>query len=217
MLTFTYRDGVAWEPSHVRDALQRLRVWLKRTHGCGLRYVWVMETQARKSGRHVGEVREHYHCVVWVPSQVTKFDLHMDARGYWPHGWSNAVKAKAAVRYVMKYASKFDNEGAFPKGARCYGIGGMGDVGGRVRRWVNWPAFVQARAAITDDFRRRVGGGWIDCSTGELFASEWGMAFRTARHSVLVRLHDHGRPLDVGGPFNWISNTGGAAAPAYLH
>jgi hypothetical protein len=217
MLTFTYRDDTPWSPKHVSEALQRLRVWLKRSHGCSLRYVWVMETKARKSGSHVGQVREHYHVVVWVPHEVTKDDLAMDSRGYWPHGMTNTVQAKAAVRYVMKYASKFDNEGAFPKGARCYGIGGMGDVGGRVRRWINWPAFVQARASINCNFRRRVGGGWVDGATGEWWPAEWGFAFRTAHHSVIRRIHDHGRPIDAAGPFSFIPNSGGVAAPVSLH
>lgn len=218
MLTFTYRDDVEWRAEHVRDALQRLRVWLKRAHGAQLRYVWVMETKARKSGAEVGRVRPHYHVVLWVPAQVTKDDLKLDARGYWHHGMTNAEKAAAAVRYVMKYASKFDNEGAFPKGARCYGIGGMGDVGGAIRRHINWPAFVQARAAITDAFGRAKGGGWVNRITGEWWPAEWGRAFSTARHTLLVRLHDHGRPLEeVAGPFNWIKNTGGVAAPGYLH
>lgn len=215
MLTFTYRDGVEWEPSHVREALQRLRVWLRRAHGAQLRYVWVMETKARKSGTEVGRIKPHFHVVVWMPGQVTADDLMMDARGYWVHGLTNTVKAKAAVRYVMKYASKFDNEGSFPKGARCYGVGGLGDVGGRIRRWINWPAFVQARASIKCDFRRRVGGGWINRNTGDWWPSEWGIAFLTSAHTVVRRIHDHGRPLDAWGPFSF-ANAGGVAALSCL-
>jgi hypothetical protein len=217
MLTFTYRDGVEWEASHVREALQRLRVWLRREHGVPLRYVWVMETKARKSGAEVGRIKPHYHVVVWVPVQVQQEQLRMDERGFWLHGMTNAVKAKAAVRYVMKYASKFDNEGAFPKGARCYGIGGMGDTGGRIRRWINWPSFVQARASITDRFARCKGGGWVNRDTGEWWPSEYGLTLMTRTHTAVVRIHDHGRPLDAAGPFNWLSNTGGAAVPASLH
>lgn len=203
MLTFTYRDGCEWRPEHVRDALQRMRVWLRRAHGATLRYVWVMETKARKSGEQIGRVIPHYHVVVWMPQQVSQDDLKMDARGYWNHGMTNAVKAVAAVRYVMKYASKFDNEGAFPKGARCYGIGGMGDVGGRVRRWINWPSFVQARAAISDSYGRAKGGGWVNRVTGEWWPAEWGLAFTTSRHTLLQRLHTHDRPIAACGPFSW--------------
>lgn len=207
MLTFTYKDGVAWEPSHMRESLNRLRVWLKRAHNARLRYVWVMETKARKTGLEVGQVKPHYHVVVWMPRGVSIDDLKMDERGYWTHGLTNVVKAKAAVRYVMKYASKFDNEGAFPRGARCYGIGGLDDVGRRVRRWVNWPSFVQARASVADDFRRRVGGGWIDASSGEWWPSEFGLVYSTRQKTAVVRLHNHGRPIDASGPFNWVNQS----------
>lgn len=205
MLTFTYRDGIEWEPSHVRDALQRLRVWLKRAHKTRLRYVWVMETKERKSGSQVGEVKPHFHVVVWMPQQVTQDDLKLDERGYWVHGMTNAVKAVAAVRYVMKYASKFDNEGSFPKGARCYGIGGLDDVGRSVRRWINWPAFVQARAAISDSYGPAPGGGWVNRATGEWWPSEFGLVYTTPQCTAVVRLHDHGRPVEnVVGPYNWL-------------
>jgi hypothetical protein len=218
MLTFTYRDGVDWQPSHVRDALQRLRVWLKRAYRTRLRYVWVMETKRRKSGSHVGDSKPHYHCVVWVPVQVTRDDLKLDQRGFWNHGMTNAEKAVAAVRYVMKYASKFDNEGAFPNGARCYGIGGLDDVGGSIRRWINWPTFVQARAAITDSYGRASGGGWINRATGEWWPSEFGLVYSTVRQTAVLRIHDHGRPIaDVAGPYSWIPNSGGVAALVYLH
>jgi hypothetical protein len=128
----------------------------------------------------------------------------LDVRGYWPHGMTNVEEAKAAVRYVMKYASKFDNEGSFPKGARCYGVGGLDDTGRGVRRFVNWPQMLQARSAYTECWRPARGGGWINRGTGELLASEYGLAFRTARHSVVVRIRDNGRPIaNVEGPFSW--------------
>lgn len=217
MVTLTYRSGEAWQPKQVAECIQRLRVWLKRAHGASLRYEWVLETKVRKTGAEKGKVREHYHLILWLPAQVAKSELMLDARGYWPHGLTNVVEAYGPVGYLMKYASKFDSEGSFPKGARCYGMGGLGDVGRSVRRWVNWPAFVQARAAITDGWRPSPGGGWADASTGEWLPAEWGLSFSTPRHTCLVRLHDHGRPVDAWGPFNWIPNPGGVAAPEYLH
>lgn len=206
-ITLTYRSGVPWEPRHISDCLQHLRKWLKRTYGAVLAYEWVMENKVRKSGAEKGRVREHMHLVLWLPVGVSLDDLKLDARGYWPHGMTNAVRAIAPVNYVMKYASKFDNEGAFPKGARCYGVGGLGDAGRRVRRWVNWPAFVQARASISDCWRPAAGGGWTDAATGEWLPSEFGLAFSTPKHSCVIRLHDHGRPMgDVRGPFSWVRN-----------
>lgn len=212
MLTFTYRRVDDWDTCHVRDALRHLRMWLKRAYGWRLRYLWVMETAKRKSGDQIGQSAPHYHVVVWVPVQVSRDALKFDDTGWWPHGLTNVVKAVAPVRYVMKYASKFDNVGAFPKGARIYGIGGMDVDGARCRRWVNWPSFVQGLASVSCAFRRAVGGGWIDGSTGEFWPSEWGLSFRDRTRAVLVRLHEHARLISASGPFNWLPASTGHAA-----
>lgn len=213
MLTFTYRDDVEWTASQVREALTHLRKWLKRTHKTTLRYVWVLETKARKTGARIGEQRPHYHCVVWVPSTVTKEQLQFDSRGWWPHGFTNAVEAVAAVRYVMKYVSKFDGPSAFPKGARVYGVGGLDDIGRGCRRWVAWPRFVQARASASCPWRRAAGGGWLDGSTGEIWPSEWGIRHFIGNSTRLVRLRTHPPTgFEPEGPFSWI--TAGAAAAA---
>jgi hypothetical protein len=213
MVTLTYRGANGdWRPSHVRDCLRHVRGWAKR---CGfvLRYLWVIETKDRLSGAHAGEAAPHYHLIVWLPVGVEC--PHFDTAGWWPHGMTNVEKAKAPVRYVMKYVSKFDAEASFPKGARCYGVGGIGDVGAAIRRWINWPAFVQARASVADSFRRASGGGWLNRLTGEWWPSEWGLSFTSARHTLIVRLHDHGRPVaDVAGPYNWLRNSSGVAALA---
>jgi hypothetical protein len=203
MLTFTYRDDAEWKGSHVRDALANLRKWLQRTHGWTLRYLWVMEVKARKSGERIGEERPHYHCVVWVPRGLAVRDLAMDARGWWPHGMTNAVEAVAPVRYVMKYVSKFDSPEAFPKGARCYGIGGLDVVGRSCRRWINWPAFVQARADVRTPVMRRPGGGWL--VAGIAYASEWGVSAIGRGYTRLLRLCTH-PPTGIApvGPFSFL-------------
>lgn len=199
MVTLTYADALGWEADHIRDCLRLMRAWAHR-QGFKLRYLWVMETKARKSGEQVGTVAPHYHLVIWLPHGVSC--PLFDARGWWPHGMTNAVKAVAAVRYVMKYASKFDNEGSFPKGARIYGIGGLSEPDRRVRRWLSWPAFVQARAGVNVAARRATGGGWIVGDSGEWFPSEWGLSYRSAKGPVCVRLHDHGRPIPADGPYS---------------
>jgi len=204
MLTFTYRDDVEWKPDHVRDALRHLRQWAKREHGWQLRYIWVMETQDRKSGERVGEYRPHYHCIVWVPREVVASDLFLDARGWWPHGFTNAVLAVAPVRYVMKYASKFENGSHFPKGARVYGVGGLDAVGRKCRRWINWPRFVQARASVDCSWRRAAGGGWTD-GDGVIWASEWGVAAIGKGYTRVVRVRSYPAPLTPpDGPFSWL-------------
>lgn len=204
MLTMTYARVEGWDAQHVAYAIRLLRQWLKRAYGWRLRYLWVMETKVRKSGDQKGHSAPHYHLVVWVPHQVKREDLELDSKGWWPHGLTNAVKAVAPVKYVMKYSSKFDNEGAFPKGARIYGIGGLDSTGAACRRWINWPAFVQGNSAAGDRSRRATGGGWVIGSTGEWFPSEWGMSSRCRQSTRLVRLHRHPRLVEADGPFSWL-------------
>lgn len=203
MLTWTYADAAGWKPTHVREALTRLRNWLWRQFRWRLRYLWVMETQARKSGDQKGQVAPHYHVVVWVPHEVTAGDLKCDDRGYWPHGLTNAVKAVAPVRYVMKYASKFDSVGAFPKGARIYGIGGLVAVDRDIRRWINLPSFVQGRASVTCRWKRAVGGGWV-APDGQRWPSEWALLDRSRQGAQLLRVFCHPRIVEPVGPFSWM-------------
>lgn len=204
MLTLTYADADGWNPSHVRDALRHYRAWCNR-RGFKCRYLWVMETKTRKSGDQIGQSAPHYHLVVWMPHGLEN-PPKWDSMGWWPHGMTNQVKAVAAVRYVMKYASKFDNEGAFPKGARCYGLGGLTDMDRRIRRWINWPSFVQANASVACNWRRAVGGGWLDSGTGEIWASEWGLVSLSRSCTRLVRLRTHPRRIEAAGPFSWIGS-----------
>lgn len=211
MLTFTYKRVEDWKPCHVRDALVHLRKWLQRAFRWRLRYLWVMETQTRKSGDQIGQSAPHYHAVVWVPVQCTRSDLEFDSKGWWPHGLTNAVKAVAPVRYVMKYASKFDNGGHFPKGARIYGIGGISADGAACRRWVNWPSFVQGNSAAGDRSVRARGGGWIIGRTGEWLPAEWGVSLRNKACTRLVRLHSHPREVNAVGPFSWLPAVPGSA------
>jgi len=211
MLTLTYRDDVEWSPGHVKACIAHLRKWVARTYGGALRYVWVMETKARLSGGRKGEFRPHYHVVVWLPKGVHASSLHLDEKGWWPHGMTNVVLAVAPVRYVMKYASKFDSKDSFPKGARCYGVGGMGSVGRRCRTWINRPRFVQARADIFTRVRRAVGGGW-DIG-GTHYASEWALAGRGGSLARLVRVVTHPPTgIQPDGPFSFLRAGSAAAA-----
>ncbi len=197
MLTFTYRPDVQWKPDHVKEALRHLRQWCKRAHGWTLRYLWVMELTKRGV--------PHYHVVVWMPALVvTKRDLMLDSRGWWPHGFTNVVQAVAPVRYVMKYVSKFDSVHSFPKGARCYGVGGLDAAGRSCRRWVNLPRFVQARSSVACKWRRAVGGGWTD-PDGVIWASEWGVSGIGKGYTRVVRLRTYPEPhVMPSGPFSWL-------------
>lgn len=206
MLTLTYRRAGQWRADHIKACLKNIRQSLFRRFKWKLPYLWVLEAKKRLSGPDIGEDVPHYHLIVWVPNHIEKGDLKADALGWWPHGMSNALQVVAAVRYVMKYASKFDSESSFPKGARCYGIGGLTDVYRCIRRWVNWPSFVQARADVTERYKRQVGGGWVNCATGEWLPSEFGLSCTTKRYVAVVRLHTHARFIDACGPFTWIKS-----------
>jgi hypothetical protein len=213
MLTFTYSDDVEWSPCHIKEAIRHLRMWLERTYDWKLRYLWVIETKPRQSGARIGEMRPHYHCVVWVPRELSLDALKLDARGWWPHGWTNVVKANAPISYVMKYVSKFEEPDAFPRNARSYGIGGLSKDGRSCRRWINWPKFVQARASISCPWRRARGGGWVD-PQGEIWPSEFGMHRTDKVFSVLVRVRTYpvptfgGQEFQPHGPFNWLPSAG---------
>jgi len=115
---------------------------------------------------------------------------------------TNRVLAVAAVRYVMKYASKFDSVGSFPKGARCYGIGGLDQVGRSIRSWLNLPSFVQGRASIACKWRRAKGGGWQSPS-GQCWPSEWALLERGKHSAKLLRVFNHPRIVEACGPFSW--------------
>jgi len=109
MFTLTYRGVDDWRPNHIKDFLQRIRVYLRR-RGIGFHYVWVAELQKR------GAV--HYHAIIWLPRG---FKLpYSDDRGWWPHGFSEQKPARKGVGYLMKYTSKGSDGMKFPKGLRIY-------------------------------------------------------------------------------------------------
>lgn len=209
MVTLTYRGVDDWRNWHMTRYIDAVRVWFKRLTGGTkpLQYVWVGETQERGA--------LHYHVIFWLPKGVTM--PKADKRGWWPHGMTNTLKANKPVGYLTSYVKKLASKKGIPHGARIYGVGGLPPADRDVRRWINWPAFVQARASVEDKWRPAKGGGWLQCATGEIWPSEYGLSFATPRHTVVVRLHDHGRPLGSPGPFCWLhsfTNTSGVAALA---
>lgn len=203
MLTLTYRgNNRDWRPEHISRFLDGLRKWhYSRTGSKKVRYVWVAELQKR------GVI--HYHVCVWLEPGLTppKPDQPWRNKGVWSapmwsHGMSNRIKAFAPVAYLMKYASKGTSEGRFPHGARISGVGGLDEAGRGVRRWVLWPAYVQANSDIWGDWKRKEGGGYFSPSTGEVLRSEFkptGGGF-----SRFVRVYENPRLIEAGGPFEWL-------------
>lgn len=200
MVTLTYERDT-WQGTHMAAYIDHVRKWLFRRCGQKLRYIWVAEMQKR------GVI--HYHVLYFLPKGITM--PKADKQGWWPHGSTRTERAVAPVQYVMKYASKFESKEGFPKGARSYAVGGLDETSVRSRRWFNLPAFIKARASINDCWQRSVGGGWLERSTGQIWPSEWGVCLVTKAKLHIVRLFNHGRPLDVGGPFSWITDKPQAA------
>jgi hypothetical protein len=202
MVTLTYRPGVAWLPGHVKEALRAMRNWCKRA-GFAFRYVWIAEIQdGKRRADGIGRQVIHYHVAVWLPASVKC--PHFDARGWWPHGMSQSKLATHATGYLMHYLKKDKDLAAMPKGARAYGVGGLDCSLCRARRWLRLPSFVQGNSSIWDDWRRRVGGGWVS-PDGECFASEFASVV-VAGVRCLVRVVRHATSIEASGPFSWLTD-----------
>lgn len=166
MLTLTYADARAWRPRHLPSLLDQVRKWMKR-RGHSLRYVWVAEMQQR------GAI--HYHLLLWLPRGLTL--PKPDKQGWWSHGYTRIEWARNAVGYLAKYSSKGSGSPAFPRGARIHGCGGL--RGGQLQEARFWrrPTWLRASTSKEQSVSRRVGGGWQDNETGELFESPWRVLF----------------------------------------
>jgi len=178
MLTATYREGSDASPRDVSELVKRIRGYFDRVNrrkGRGrsrLRYLWVGELTKR--------LRPHYHLLIWIPRGY--YLGKPDARGWWPHGMTKIEKARNAVGYLAKYASKFCGAmaEAFPKGFRTHGVGGLNEESRRELRW--WKAPKEAREVLGPlaDIRK-VLGGYVDKLTGEFWPSPWRVSFVRGR------------------------------------
>lgn len=178
MLTATYREGSNSSPRDVSNLVRGVRRYfhnLARRKGQGrplFRYLWVGELTKR--------LRPHYHLLIWIPRGY--FLPKADRQGWWPHGMTKIEKARNAVGYLAKYASKFTGAmaEAFPKGFRTHGIGGLGEESRRELRW--WKAPQEAREALGPDADiRKTFGGYTDKRTGEFWPSPWRVFFDRGR------------------------------------
>ena len=161
MVTLTYAKVDGWGRKHVSEYLNCVRKWGER-NGFAVPYVWVAELQKR------GAV--HYHVVLWLPvrMQLPK----ADKAGWWRHGMSQRVRAIKPIGYLLKYATKGD-EGAFPRGLRLFGYGGLTAGGRSVRYWLCLPGWVHHRARSFQRITRLPGGLWLVEQTGEVWRSPW--------------------------------------------
>lgn len=178
MLTATYREGSHSSPRDVSDLVRGVRRYfhrLARRKGQGrplFRYLWVGELTKR--------LRPHYHLLIWIPRGF--FLPKADRSGWWPHGMTKIERARNAVGYLAKYASKFcaGMAEAFPKGFRTHGVGGLSDESKRELRW--WKAPQDAREAFgVDADIRKVPGGYADKRSGDFWPSPWRVYFDKGR------------------------------------
>lgn len=163
LVTLTYRDDADWRASDIRGYVTALREWARRRR-IAARYQWVLELTKRG--------RPHYHVLVWLPRgySIPK----PDRTGAWSLGLSRVERARNAVGYLVKYATKGDlDRSALPRGARLCGTGGGGESEklathrAGLARWLDsaLPAFARATRVA------RV--GWVDKDSGLIFRSPY--------------------------------------------
>lgn len=202
MITLTYARGNAeWEPRHISDLLKKMRSWFAKS-SVPFRYVWVAEIQTARLAK-TGVAAIHYHLAVWLPEGL-KMPKPDDA-GWWPWGMTRIETARKAVPYLMHYLQKSSEvtRASLPLGARCHGRGGLGEKFRAVVRWLSLPAFIQARADVSDRWHRAPGGGWVS-PIGVVFASEFQRVCVAGRW-VMQRVAEHGRPFSVDGPYSRLA------------
>lgn len=169
MITLTYARAGEWQPYHVSQLNERLKKWAWR-RGFSIPGVWVAEIQPGRY-RDTGESVVHYHLIIWVPMGVTV--PNPDKQGWWPHGFTRTERARSAVGYLTKYASKGDS-GAFPRGLRLSGGFGITQSGRQVRRWLCMPGWLVQRAGGSFQRITRLPGGiFVSEETGECWRSPW--------------------------------------------
>jgi hypothetical protein len=157
LITLTYREVDGWRANHLTDCLKRMRQWASRRR-FNLGYVWTAELQQR------GAV--HYHVVCWLPRGLMM--PKPDKQRWWPHGSTRIERARRAVGYLVKYASKGDDVEKFPRGLRLHGRGGLDAKQRRIVAWWLLPRYVRT---VFDELgtivRRASGGGWLELCTGQ--------------------------------------------------
>lgn len=171
LLTTTYRPEAEWSPRDITGLVKCIREWC-RVREIRCRYQWVMELT--KAGR------PHYHVLLFVPRGVML--PKPDKRGWWRQGFTKIERARNAVGYLAKYASKGPGAVAMPRGARLHGGGGLGAQSRLERAWWMLPKWVRD-VMSQDDRAQKVPGGWLSRATGELLASPWVMVARCKQWS----------------------------------
>lgn len=162
-VTLTFAASEEFRADRISAFIHRVRSWYGR-RGVSFRYTWVAELTKRG--------RLHYHALFALPNGLTL--PKPDKRGWWPYGSSRIERARHAVAYLAKYASKGGSvRDAYPKGARIYGAGGLSAPAADEKRWWLSPKWVREGCEIEDRPFRASGGGFVLRATGEILSSPW--------------------------------------------
>jgi hypothetical protein len=157
----TYRPGTSWDARHISDYLKAVRRYADE-HRFSFRYQWVLELQPCGS--------PHYHVLFWLPYGTM---LPMpDKSGMWNHGFSGIQAARRPVGYLVKYATKGENDlYALPKNCRLFGVGGGSDVEKLATHRAGLPMWLCDCLSSGSRARRVAHVGWVCRLTGEIFQS----------------------------------------------
>lgn len=150
-ITATYAQ-VGWHPRQISEALRRYRQWCER-RGFQCRVGWRFECGEKRG-------RPHYHLLTWVPARYRM--PNWDKQRWWPHGATKTEVARAPVGYMAKYAAKPPEsvaQGWGIKGARSYGLIGLGAAGRRYVRYWLLPQWLQDLCS-PESLPLRVSGWW---------------------------------------------------------
>lgn len=177
MVTLTYAPQFRWDPKHVSGFMDSVRKYLKLTYGLQkLHYCWVMELQKRGA--------PHYHVLLRLPQKcrIPK----PDKAGWWFIGSTQVERARHAIGYLAKYASKGDAFGKhdFPKGARLHGASQLSGDEQTFRSWWNLPVWVREAVGFVTHITR-VAGGVMVTRTGFFLACPFEVLVSEGRITIL--------------------------------
>ena len=197
-VTLTYAQSGTWAPRQISDAVAAYRRWCSRRHFPCL-VVWVFEYGGEKG-------RPHYHLLTWVPSRFRV--PSWDTRGWWPHGATKTEVARKPVAYLASYEAKSQGAcqpGWSTKGARGYGIYGLGQDGRAYVRWWLLPSWLQELPGSTPtNTPWREASGWWRVGRAA-YRSPWEFV-RFADGGAVLRWRGlqcwNPPPVDLGPVFN---------------
>jgi hypothetical protein len=166
-ITLTYRPVENWDAGDVRVFVKRYRQWGER-RGVRLGIVCVAETHGGGGANH-GQI--HYYLVIFVPRGLTP--PMPDKQGWWRKGMCNCKWARSPVGYLAKYASTGLGGPSMPKGARLWGVSGLGVMVRSRLALALAPKWLRGFCRPKEIVKRIANGSWRNCTTGWEYRTSW--------------------------------------------